>query len=897
MLRWLKRLIVGSLLLAVTGALAYAFTDGFTQRCRQFVTAKFEERGVHLDFARFGLSLVDGLVVRDVHVFGDSARQQLLMSMDRLNLDIDYGRLIQKQFFIEGLELSDTSVSLPLDPTKGSGDRLDLKRFTSRVYFMDDRVEIRRAEGDLAGIHIMISGTLKLPQKRSEIEKKDPKDPKAKTPFVLTREHREMIQKGLRWLERFTFGQRPIIALDIDGSLDEPDDLRATVRLNARRLGYEQYVCEELSGTVEYHDHLLDIRRLTMRDHLGVFEASAIWPLEADEVQFTVNTTTDLPQLARSFFQNEELREVVFYETAPSMTLEGKWFVRGPKATPRRPVEALGQIKFGRFTTRGEVFDGLSANFGVSPSGYYVRDALLRHKTGTLSLQAMSRDIEGFKYRAVLRMDPHAFLPFAGTDAAREMIKRFEFQEHSTIFVELEGEGTSAAFADCRNVGRVELRDFKYQGIDFNACTGDVEMFNSKQVFRNVELHPRVGHAFASEVLVDGENRIVKLTGVRAKVDPVPITSCFARTTAEMLAKYRFSPETEIELDGVIGIKGLGKDDYSIRFKSEGETAVYPLWQRNYEIKSPVGSLSIVNGKLSYDIKGRLFGGPMTASGHVQFGKAGGYDLKLQADEFRHVVLGKDLAFRGVNVDLTSKADTTPFDISASVLGGAMTLKGMFDYSGKADSYRGELRLNGLPFRQFAGVYAPGNESEGDITGHFDFSGRPNDWKALKGSGVIIILNGNLYALPVLGPLTPLLGAVLPSVIKDYNVAKEANCNFTVADGFLITKDFEALTSAFKLVADGRIDFINDDIDFTVQARARGLPGLVLRPVSELLTYKGTGPPGKPEWRPHLLGLSKDRDGTERRPPTQAELEAAQQEVQKVNDLRERLKRLPLRKP
>jgi hypothetical protein len=148
---------------------------------------------------------------------------------------------------------------------------------------------------------------------------------------------------------------------------------------------------------------------------------------------------------------------------------------------------------------------------------------------------------------------------------------------------------------------------------------------------------------------------------------------------------------------------------------------------------------------------------------------------------------------------------------------------------------------------------------------------------------VLIILNGNLYALPVLGPLTPLIGALLPGNIKNYNVAREANCNFQVADGFVVTQDFEALTGAFRLVAQGNIDFIKDDIDFTAQARMRGLPGLVLRPVSELLEFRGEGPMGKPRWRSNYFSLGKGKNGEERKPPTEAELDAARQEAAKIN--------------
>jgi hypothetical protein len=231
------------------------------------------------------------------------------------------------------------------------------------------------------------------------------------------------------------------------------------------------------------------------------------------------------------------------------------------------------------------------------------------------------------------------------------------------------------------------------------------------------------------------------------------------------------------------------------------------------------------------------------------------------------------MPFTSLQADVTSSGNKAPFKVSADLLGGRFSLNGQLNLKSKPHPYEGELRMDSLSFKRFAQVYSPEQSSEGDLTGHFNFTGKLDDWKALKGSGVLIILNGNLYAIPILGPLTPLLSTILPNPIRGYNVAKEANCTFRVADGFIVTKDAEALTSTFRIVSNGSIDFIHDEIDFDAQVRVRGLPGLVLRPVSQLLQYKAQGTMAKPAWKPHLFGLTDSQ--TRRRRPTDAELEAA----------------------
>lgn len=202
-----------------------------------------------------------------------------------------------------------------------------------------------------------------------------------------------------------------------------------------------------------------------------------------------------------------------------------------------------------------------------------------------------------------------------------------------------------------------------------------------------------------------------------------------------------------------------------------------------------------------------------------------------------------------------TKGNDVNFDIKASVLGGGMTLKGSLDDSREPNPYAGELRLDAVSFRQFAQTYSKHDDtSEGDLSGHLKFTGRMNDWKALKGSGVIIIVNGNLMSVPILGPLTPLLGAVLPKPIAGYNIAKEASCNFTVEDGFVTTNDLVALTTSFRITSRGNVNIIRDEIDFDAEVRVRGLLAIPTFLLSELLGYRGTGTVANTKWSPKLLG-------------------------------------------
>jgi len=84
-----------------------------------------------------------------------------------------------------------------------------------------------------------------------------------------------------------------------------------------------------------------------------------------------------------------------------------------------------------------------------------------------------------------------------------------------------------------------------------------------------------------------------------------------------------------------------------------------------------------------------------------------------------------------------------------------------------------------------------------------------------------------------------------------------------VENGFVYTDNLEALTAAFRLVAKGNANFMEDKIAFDAQARIRGLPGIVLRPVSELLEYQARGTIGDPAWKSRLFNFGGGEANTE----------------------------------
>ncbi|MCW0218929.1 MAG: hypothetical protein OJI67_11460, partial [Prosthecobacter sp.] len=441
MKRLIRRLFKLCVASAVLGGLVYAGTDAFSRHWREFIVGQLAERGLHLDFDRLMFNPFGGLIAREVRVFAGEERANVIASVDRLNLEFDYGKLLEKKFVLNGLELSHANVTLPVEDENGGHTLISLEDLSARAFLREGVLEIRQAEGTLSGIRLSITGMLTLPEKKPNA----PPTPKLDMLSVthqmeVLNAHQRRIQKGLDWLQRFKFDQAPEIRLDVNGALDRPLELSARLFFEATGLRYDSYVCQELVAEAEFNAGLIDLTRLYLKDPTGQVNASATWRMGTPELRFQMTSSADLPSLAQAFLNSDNLREIVFYGT-PHLALNGVWYVDGPLSKGKRPVQVTGRLDCGRFSTRGAVFDGLEANIGVAPEGVYIRDLLLRHETGTLTAQALSHEMDGFHYRAVLRMDPNAFLPFAQMPQTREIIGRFQFTPKSSIYFEIEGSG------------------------------------------------------------------------------------------------------------------------------------------------------------------------------------------------------------------------------------------------------------------------------------------------------------------------------------------------------------------------------------------------------------------------------------------------------------------------
>jgi len=135
------------------------------------------------------------------------------------------------------------------------------------------------------------------------------------------------------------------------------------------------------------------------------------------------------------------------------------------------------------------------------------------------------------------------------------------------------------------------------------------------------------------------------------------------------------------------------------------------------------------------------------------------------------------------------------------------------------------------------------------LSGTYDFTGNCDNARLMQGNGTLTVANGDVFAIPVFGPLSGILGALLPGKVVGYSIAREAKANFTAKNGILHTDNFEVAGGWFSMLGDGDIYFLDDKLDFNIRISPKGA-GVLLAPVYKLFEYKGEGSLKNPNWHP-----------------------------------------------
>ncbi|MGV3531516.1 MAG: AsmA-like C-terminal region-containing protein [Chthoniobacteraceae bacterium] len=757
------------LLGGMTAGAWYAYDKGFTKSWRALVADEFREHGVEVSLRRLKLDPFRGLVAHDVKVFDARDQERVLAVVSEISLGINYANAIRGQTFLDTLDLRDATLTLPLDPADPGGKKVKISKLNARLFLPPRQIYLARAEAEIEGVRIYLTGRLINPQAFRPKETDGGKFPG------------ELAERILDELRDTNFeGEPPLLAVEFTGDLAKPDEVMVKAKLTGEKIKRRSYLLEKLAVAATYHGGLIDVQQFELQDATGAVHAYATVDPKIREATLKLQSTIDLPALIQAYGLTGQLEEFVFYDT-PRVELDGK-----AKFGDELEFAVLGRMDLKKFSYRSMTFESLSAAGSWDGTRWSVRDVRLAHRTGELTGDVVQTP---GVFRAHLRstIHPRLVTPLLRGKVA-EWFSQFEFQDAPTF--EIDVRGTEPTLDGVTVEADLKIGRASYRGVGAKSFTA-----KARYKERVLSLSPfRVDRKEGSGtggLVFDFKRNEVRLEKIRAQVYPPEVAPWISRNFIKDIAPYRFKNEPpNILLDGVVHTKG-------------GDTT-----------------------KLAVDVSA-----------------PGGMD---------YTFLRKDLSFPDISGKLSfTRSRFTINSLEAELFGGKLSGSAEFSLLKARPGYSADMWLEGVDFARLTDLYFNYDNSKGQVQGNFRFTGRHDRPHSLKGDGQLTVANGDVFAIPFLGPFSGVLNGIVPGM--GYNTARKATAAFTVANGTIATDNLVIEGTGFNMFGNGKLFYLDDRMDFAMRINARGLPGVLLFPVSKLFEYVADEKLSKPVWRPKAL--------------------------------------------
>jgi hypothetical protein len=368
-------------------------------------------------------------------------------------------------------------------------------------------------------------------------------------------------------------------------------------------------------------------------------------------------------------------------------------------------------------------------------------------------------------------------------DQLRPFLREWGWQRSPNIHLSLRG--TSREPATWHGDGTLALGGTRFRGVWMNSASANVKFGDGVLAFQDFRVTRDEGVGTGS-FAYDSPRHEVRLTNVETTLKPGEAIMWIEPRFWEHVAPYRFHRTPHVTANGVVRFRGGKQTHLQIDVDAPGGMD-YTFIDKVLPFDRIAGQLLFTDDRLQIlDLKAALFSG----------GLSGSADISLARND-RH--------------------------------------------------YTAKIAVEEADFPELTDLYFKYKTSQGNLSGRFDFSGVGSDAHFLKGEGLVEVTDGNVFAIPIFGPLSELVSKMFAGA--GYSVAHEASAPFTIEEGVIHTNKLRVSGKLFAMLGHGDVDFLRDELDFDIRIDATG-PGAVLTPLYKLFEYHGEGSLTKPVWRP-----------------------------------------------
>jgi hypothetical protein len=789
-LRTVVWLLMLTLIPLAAGALYWANKTGLPEEWRKAIETEISKHGAHIQIASLTYIPLQGFVAKNVRVFAEPERIHEISRFERVTLVLDNARLARGEFRLRKVELRNARLSLPVDPENPSGDALHFTGIYGTILMSGERlIEIRDARGEVEGIKIALTASLYRKDNSKQGDEDDENEGR----------RREIITHIQNEIKHWDFGTDtpPTVKVELSGDLSDIEKLRAEFQVQAPSVEKKQYLLRDVRAHGSITGSLIDISYFSAKDARGTVYGHADYQLLNGAGRFDIESSIDIPRLLKSWL-GAPLKIDILVGGGQRIQAAGEVDLSDSE---HPKVTFTGHAHCKALMFKGVTFDTFDSWFSWQNGGLFLRDIKLTRPDGMAEGKLLK---EGSKVRIALHTTFPAplYLPFFVGQPLEQVIANFSENEDSSTEVFIEGSFDIQDRYAWHYEGHGKVKNVSYCGVPivsayslFTVNHDELDFRDGTMIFdyENYDLRrayqgPTRGSATVGRIRYDAASKTVGVEDVKGDFWAAPMVRFFAPKVADDLEQYRFHLPPSISSSGVIDITPQGRTNLSLKFSTPGK-ADYEFLGKNVTLLEPRATV---------------------------------------------IMRGKEVRIS---------------DLSVNAFDG--TIAGDIVHSGKSN-LTGELICTKLTMAGLSSTYGFEMKGGGMLTGRIDFAITGGDAKTMSGKGLVALEDGELFSVPMFGPLSGVISKVLDDKLAGIERAKTAFCTFDIQEGILRTRDFQSTTTSVTFTGDGAVDLEEKNIDFTIRLNARGLLGLItlpLRPLYGLFQFRGTGLIDKTEWK------------------------------------------------
>jgi hypothetical protein len=582
----------------------------------------------------------------------------------------------------------------------------------------------------------------------------------------------------------------------LEGDANEMSSFKAKFALRAHGMEKNQHLLETVAADAEITGDLLTITSLEASDTRGTLGGRLDYDMSDRAGRFNVSSSLEIPPLLDSWLDLPPLGNVVF-GGSQKLHAEGE-FQLDDEGKPK--IHMTGSALCESVMLRGVQLDSFETLFSWRDGDLFLRDLQLKRSDGTATGKAM---IQWPLVRLALdsSFPEQVYKPLFIGKPLEKVIGDFQRREGAEVRVTLEGGFDATDRHSWAYTGNGSIKNVNYKGVPVNSARCKFSLshheldFHDGTVVFNYQSYPlrkafggpAEGTAEIGRIRYVAADKLVEVEKVSGAIWAAPLVRFFAPKIADSLEIYRFHRPPTLTGSGVVDVTPGGRTALDVSFATSA-AADYQFLGENLTLSKPAGGVAIRGERVMIN------------------------DLKLQA-------------FEG--------------PVAAN-----------FDFKGKG-KLEGEVTWTKLALPSLASTYGFHVKGGGDVTGRIEFSITDGKVETMQGKGLFALDKTELFAVPMFGPLSPVISGVLGDRRAGFERAKSAFCNFKINDGVVGTHDFQTSTTSLNFVGEGTVDMKKRELDMIMRMNAKGLLGLItlpLRPFYGMFQFRGTGPLKDPKW-------------------------------------------------